>query len=193
VASRDALASALAARPPRRWAAMAAQGSRLDLLGTNITPLGDAPRAYAAAEGFILLGSGEWSDRRQALLIDALRAAPRPVLVGNPDIVAPRETSLSLEPGWYAHDLARAPGVKPEFFGKPFANVFDLVRARLGPGIDPRRIAMVGDTLHTDVLGGKAQGFGTVLVHRHGLFADLEVAPYIARSGIRPDFIAETT
>ena len=31
-------------------------------------------------------------------------------------------------------------------------------------GLPPERLAMVGDTLHTDVLGGRAAGMGAVLV-----------------------------
>ncbi len=80
----------------------------------------------------------------------------------------------------------------PAWFGKPFPDAFADVRRRL-PGIPADRIAMVGDTLHTDVLGGAAAGMGTVLITAHGLFAGRDVAPYIARSGITPAFVATTT
>ena len=46
---------------------------------------------------------------------------------------------------------------------------------------------MIGDTLHTDVLGGQAAGLATILVTEHGLFAGHDTAPYIAQSGIVPD------
>ena len=62
----------------------------------------------------------------------SLRARPRPLVIANPDLVAPRETGLSLEPGYYAHLLADRLGIGPEFFGKPFKNIFDLAFARLG-------------------------------------------------------------
>jgi ribonucleotide monophosphatase NagD (HAD superfamily) len=52
---------------------------------------------------------------------------------------------------------------------------------------------MVGDTLHTDVLGGAAAGCRTVLVTDHGLFAGRDTVPFIAASGIVPDFIVKTT
>jgi ribonucleotide monophosphatase NagD (HAD superfamily) len=52
---------------------------------------------------------------------------------------------------------------------------------------------MVGDSLHTDVLGGRAAGMGSVLVAEHGLFAGRDVSAYIAASGIRPDAIVTTT
>ena len=82
----------------------------------------------------------------------------------------------------------------PIFCGKPFGNAFDAVLARLGPDAPPlSRIAMVGDTLHTDILGGAAAGLGTVLVTRHGVYAGRDVGPFIARTGIVPDYIAETT
>jgi len=65
-----------------------------------------------------------------------------------------------------------------------------LVRQAL---LTPERLAMVGDTLHTDVLGGAAAGCRSVLVTGHGLFAGMAVAPLIAQSGLVPDFIVPTT
>ena len=122
-----------------------------------------------------------------------LGARPRPLIVANPDVVAPREIGLSLEPGHFAYEIAAATGSSPEFFGKPHANAFDAAIARIGPQVPPARIAMVGDTLHTDVLGGLAAGIGTVLVARHGLFRGLDPAPFIAQSGIVPQVIVATT
>ncbi len=97
-----------------------------------------------------------------------------------------------MEPGLYAHAIADVADLHPRWFGKPFPDAFAEARRRL-PGIPAHRIAMVGDTLHTDVLGGAAAGMGTVLITAHGLFAGLDVAPYIARSGIRPTVCATTT
>jgi glycerol 3-phosphatase-2 len=51
---------------------------------------------------------------------------------------------------------------------------------------------MIGDTLHTDILGGQAAGFGTILVTRHGLFAKHPVETYIRQSGIVPTWIIPT-
>ena len=52
---------------------------------------------------------------------------------------------------------------------------------------------MVGDTLHTDVLGAAASGLSSVLVADHGLLAGRDPRPYIAASGIRPRYLARTT
>ena len=52
---------------------------------------------------------------------------------------------------------------------------------------------MVGDTLHTDVLGGAAIGVKTILITEYGLFAGKDVAGYIKDSGIVPDWISKRT
>jgi len=194
VSSRDAMAAALAARTDRlRWGVACAPDSEIAALADGACPLLDDPADYARAEGFALLSANDWSPARQALLVAALRARPRPVLCGNPDLVAPRETGLTLEPGFYAHALQDETGVAPAFYGKPFADAFAMAAARLPADIAPHRVAMVGDTLHTDILGGAAQGWRTVLVRAHGLLKDLDHAALIARTGIVPDFIVETT
>jgi HAD superfamily hydrolase (TIGR01459 family) len=193
VSSRDVAAARLGRiLPGGVWAAIAAEGDDFADLPARCRDLVGEPSALAEADGVLFLSSARWTAVAQARLAAALRARPRPVVVANPDLVAPRETGLTLEPGAFAHDLADATGAAPLPFGKPFPDAFAEVRARL-PGVPPERIAMVGDTLHTDVLGGAAAGFGTVLVTRHGLFADRDPDPYIARSGIVPDWIVATT
>lgn len=188
VSSRDVLAAALADHPVQHWGVMAARHSQIDRLPVSASLLDLNLKTYDAAGGFLLLSTTEWSDEQQALLRASLAQNPRPVLVGNPDIVAPREAGLSIEPGYHAHKLAQQTGITPEFFGKPFGNIFDLA-FRIS-GAHPReRILMVGDTLHTDVLGGAAAGVQTALVTDHGLFAGRNVAPFIERSGIMPDYI----
>ncbi|MCB2136386.1 MAG: HAD hydrolase-like protein [Rhodobacteraceae bacterium] len=189
VSSRDVLLAALSREPARRWGLMAASvygHEGIDHIDGHF--LGDDPSGYDAADGFLFLGSGEWSEGRQALLEDALRARPRPVLVGNPDLVAPRETGLSKEPGHFAHRLVDATGVAPRFFGKPFANIFDHALSDM-PQIARDRIVMVGDTLHTDILGGAAAGLKTALVTGHGALVGLEPEAAIDACGIRPDFM----
>ena len=108
--------------------------------------------------------------------------------MGNPDLVAPREGGLTLEPGHWAFEAGAGAGVAPVFYGKPFGNIYDLAFERLG-NVARDRILAVGDTLHTDVLGGAAAGVKTALVTDHGLFRGLDVGPFIGRAGIRPDFI----
>ncbi|NOR61257.1 MAG: HAD-IIA family hydrolase [Rhodobacteraceae bacterium] len=191
ISSRDALAVHLAAVPNIHWAAMAPKNASFEGLGVRFDLLEDAPETYVRAEGFLLLGSQIWNDERQAMLVETLRAHPRPVLVGNPDLVAPYEHGFSLQPGLYAHWLADKIGLEPQFFGKPFGGMF-AEAARRFADVPPERVLMIGDTLHTDILGGAAAGFKTLLVENHGMFRGADVLPYIEKSGIAPDYITPT-
>lgn len=192
ISSRDILVAALVEYPPLKWAAMAPEGAQLETLGVEAVFLADEQSTYDQVEGFLLVGSGEWTDARQAMLVQSLKKNPRPLLVGNPDLVAPREDGLTQEPGWYAHEIARQTGIDPQFFGKPYAGVFAEAKRRFGD-VPDERVAMVGDTLHTDILGGAAAGYKTLLIEDHGLFSGRDVGPFMEKSGIYPDFIAPTT
>ncbi|MCP4380504.1 MAG: HAD-IIA family hydrolase [Hyphomicrobiales bacterium] len=191
VASRAGAFAALQAFPrSMRWGVAAAEGSRIDLMPADAVALADEPGLYHQVDGIVLLSSLEWTDARQELLVAALGNRPRPVVVANPDLVAPRETGLSLQPGHYAHDVRERTGVEPEFYGKPYPAVFEIVRERLGAIADtPERIAMVGDTLHTDILGGAAAGWRTVLVTDFGLLRGRDIAADIRATGIVPHFV----
>lgn len=191
ISSRDVLAAHLATQPKIHWAAMAPRGASFEGLDTVFSLLEDDPISYANAEGFLLLGSQIWNEDRQAMLVESLRSNPRPVLVGNPDLVAPYEHGFTLQPGLYAHWLADKTGLEPAFFGKPFAGMFDEARRRFG-AVPSERVLMIGDTLHTDILGGAAAGFKTLLVGNHGMYKGTNVAPYIKKSGIAPDYITPT-
>ncbi len=194
ISSRDALIVGLQqnARDTMTWGVSATSFAGIDQLPGHCLSMEDDAAVYNECDGFILLSALEWAPSRQQRLINAVQDNPRPVLVGNPDLVAPQPGGLSMEPGWHAHDLADKTGIDPVFFGKPFRNAFDVVMERF-PGFEPRRIAMVGDSPHTDVLGGAAMGWRTVLVHEHGLCKTHELNAVFAQSGIRPDFIAVTT
>ncbi len=190
VTSREALLARLDTMPPRRWGVMLtpAPGDE-DLDPYDIACLDDDRAGYDRAEGFLLVGSHGWTERRQSHLVASLRANPRPVLVGNPDLVAPREDGLTREPGYFAHRLVDEVGVMPEFLGKPFRGIFDLALARHAS--KSSRVLMVGDTLHTDILGGAHMGFATALATGNGSLSGLDVGDAIAASGIVPDFVMD--
>lgn len=48
---------------------------------------------------------------------------------------------------------------------------------------------MIGDTLHTDILGGAAAGIRTALVTQHGVLNGQDATAHIEACGIRPDFV----
>jgi HAD superfamily hydrolase (TIGR01450 family) len=180
----DALPALMAAHPGP-WAAIGPEGVPLDDLPGDLRPL-DATGLETAA-GFLFLGTQGWTDAHEAALEDALARRHRPVLCANPDLVAPLEGAFSREPGAFCHRLA-ALGHTVHFVGKPYPQAFAAARARL-PGIPADRIAMVGDSPHTDILGGAAAGLATVLVTGHGLLRSLDPAPVLAATGIVPDAI----
>ena len=192
VSSRDALAAAITPLPDDGfWGVMSSQNSQIETLGVPCRRLEDDKLTYDRASGFILLSASEWNESRQLLLRECLAKAPRPILVGNPDIIAPRGSHFSLEPGHYAYELGRDLKLELQLFGKPFANIYDLAFKRL-PNVDLSRVAMVGDSLHTDILGGVAYGVKTVLVSEHGLFSGFDCRRFIMETKIVPDFIIPT-
>lgn len=191
VTSRATMIADLKTRAAKAWGAMVRTDALLDdFEGVSIAVLQDDPQLYDQVEGFLLIGSGTWTEHRQMLLEASLRANPRPVLVANPDIVAPRENGFSTEPGNYAHRLADLTPDPPQFFGKPFLNIYELALARLGP-VDRRRILMVGDSLHTDILGAQTAGISSALVSHYGLFAGQNVRRAITESGIVPTYVID--
>ena len=192
VSSRDALEASLAARPrPGLWGVMALPDSELETLPVETALLEDDAEIYRRAAGFIFIRSEGWSTARHMLLAQALRESPRPVLVANPDVSAPYpDARYSAEPGYWALRIEAETGVRCEPYGKPFAPAFELALSRLGgAGARRGRVAMVGDGLYTDILGGLAAGLGTVLVTDHGLLKGIDWRARSARAGIVPDYV----
>jgi ribonucleotide monophosphatase NagD (HAD superfamily) len=178
-----------------RWGVTAAGAISMEGLPGRPHALVDDDAAYDAADAILLLSGDDWGLPRQRRLTESLAKRRRPVLVANPDLVAPRETSVTTEPGTFAHDLLDAlPDLEVAFFGKPFVNAFEAVRRRLGTDAPPpEQCLMVGDTLHTDILGGAAAGFHTALVTAHGIYKGLDPEPLMIESGIVPHHRVETT
>jgi len=190
ISSRDVCETHLNSICPRgQWGVIAPSGFSPRELTVDALALLDDLRSYDRVQAFLMLSAADWTGERQTLLHDSMRRNPRPLVVANPDLVAPREHGLSLEPGYYAHDLQDRLGVRVIFHGKPFPSVYETIERRL-PAIERHRIAMVGDTLHTDVLGARARGWSAALITDHGLFAGLDVQEFIDTSGIAPDWIA---
>lgn len=193
VSSRDSLEAELAGLTA---------GGVVASMGPLARPLGvagelafDDPQMFAQATHFAFLGAIGWTETHQAALEAALATDGRHLLVANPDISAPQEGGFSAEPGYWAARAAQATGIRPQWFGKPHAGAFDLVMARLedvyGRRFDRARVAMVGDSLHTDILGGAAAGMQSVLLTGYGLFSNGGADDMIRACGITPHWIAE--
>lgn len=119
-------------------------------------------------------------------LIASLRTRPRIVLLANPDLAAPREGFFSIEPGHIAQQLIAAVNMPLHAFGKPYKSIFQLALSSLPKDIYPDQVLMIGDTLHTDILGGRFAGLETALVTRQGLSSTLNWQQAIDDTGIVP-------
>ena len=193
VSSRWLLEQALSTYPAGTlWSVIAPASSHIDQVPARVEPHDEASGSLDRADGFLWLSSEDWTEARQDSLVAALAKRPRPVLIGNPDLVAPRVGGLTREPGSYAHDLADRTGIAPTFFGKPYANAFEAALARLPAGTPRDRVAMLGDTLHTDILGAAAAGIVPILVTGHGVLKGVDVDSAIAACGIVPRWIVPT-
>ena len=189
VTSRMAAEEALAAYPDNLWGVMARSDFKSDDVPVRSILLTHDITTYDAADAFLFLSTWEWTSEQTRLLEASLAQNPRPIVVANPDVIAPLEEAFSTESGFVAHRIGDLLGGEIEFHGKPFPSVFELVERVLPPEHDRRRICMIGDTLHTDVLGGAQAGWSTVLVTDHGLFRGHDPARFIEASGIVPDWI----
>ena len=163
--------------------------------GLNCIELEQDYSMFDEVNSFILLGTLQWDTVWQDILCNSLKNNPRPLFVANPDIVAPHKTNFSIEPAYFVSHLI-ANGVHlPFWLGKPFPTMFELGMSRItelsGRDIPLSRIGMVGDTLHTDILGANSIGIKSVLMTKHGLFRNENVAKKIKRTGIVPDYIIE--
>lgn len=171
----------------RQWGALGAPDDTFNDIAVPVTRVGNTADAFDAVEGFLFLSATGWTDDRQSLLTESLVKKPRPVVVANPDLVAPRDDGFSLEPGHFGHLLMDAGIDTVRFYGKPFPDVYDLIEASL-PDVVPENIAMCGDTLHTDIIGAAARGWETVLVTQDGLFSGYSTEDFCRASGLHPDW-----
>ncbi|MEM7168588.1 MAG: HAD-IIA family hydrolase [Pseudomonadota bacterium] len=184
VTSRDA---AMKLADSRLWGVIATPEDGLSDLRGQFIRLSDHAEAFDRTEGFLFLSSADWTMQRQGLLEASLQQKPRRVIIANADLVAPREGRFSLEPGFFGQRISDHIDTEVLYFGKPFPDVYKMVEESL-PGIDPNRVAICGDTLHTDILGGLAAGWQSVFVTGDGLFAGRNASVFVEKSGIWPHY-----
>ncbi|KEI70584.1 HAD-IIA family hydrolase [Endozoicomonas elysicola] len=136
-----------------------------------------------------LTGAG-WTAKMQENLANSANGRQFNLVVGNPDIGAPHGDHVTATPGYFLADLVEqtAQKAKPILFGKPDSSIFSMV-IKQHQITDPSRVLMVGDTLYTDILGGNAMGFKTLLL-QCGVYQNEDIMKVIADTGISPHYIA---
>jgi 4-nitrophenyl phosphatase len=102
-----------------------------------------------------------------------LRAASRAVAAGAAFFTVNLDPRLPVAPGEWdpgcgamAEAIATAGGARPVVVGKPHRPIFEMALERIG--CRPAEAAMVGDSLATDVAGGRGVGMFTVWVDATG-------------------------
>lgn len=126
--------------------------------------------------------------------LNLLRTRTIPVIVANTDYAYPvNENKLAIAIGGVAAMLEIILGREFIHFGKPDSQMFmfayEQIRKRVS--ISKKEILMVGDTLHTDILGGNKFGLDTVLVLT-GNTLPQDLTSIIARTGIIPTYICDS-
>ena len=187
ITSRDA---ALENVTPGLWGVITAEADNLNDLKAEYIRLADTKPDFDKVDGFLFLSTSCWNSKKQLVLQDSISKNERPVIVANADLVAPRENGFTLEPGFYGHELMDLGSSKVQFFGKPYPAVYKLLTKSLS-GTPGDKIAMFGDSLHTDILGAAALGWKTVLVTKDGLFSGFDTKSYCEESGIFPNWRLE--
>jgi len=126
--------------------------------------------------------------------VNLLRKRTIPVIVANTDHAYPVSVNnVSIAIGGLATMIEKIVGKEFIRFGKPDSQMFmfayDLIR-EYRP-ISKKEIVMVGDTLHTDILGGNKFGLDTVLV-LSGNTQPTDVDTRITATGIVPTYICDS-
>ena len=124
--------------------------------------------------------------------INLLRRKNIPVIVANTDATYPvSKKEIAIAMGGLSEMIESIVGKQFVGFGKPDSQMFIFAYEHIkSSGIEKKDILMVGDTLHTDILGGNKFGLDTVLVLSGNTQAeDAEIK--IQSSGIIPTYICE--
>lgn len=83
-------------------------------------------------------------------------------LCTHPDFNCPTETGFIPDSGAIAAAITASTGVKPRFFGKPYADTAEMIFSYTG--IQEKDACIFGDRLYTDIALGKNSGMTAVLV-----------------------------
>jgi 4-nitrophenyl phosphatase len=144
---------------------------------SRVLPLGTHDMAeLLESAGHKALAIEEWA-RAQAVVVGndpafdfaRLRAASRAVAAGAVFFAVNMDARFPVADGQFdpgcgalAESVAVASGVRPIAFGKPHRPLFEVTIGRLG--CEPRKAAMVGDNLASDIKGGRAAGMFTIWI-----------------------------
>lgn len=134
------------------------------------------PREIDECEGAVMgEGKFDWFSEVNGLFNFLLRKPDAPLLVANPDSYWPYPRGMGVGAGGlcrFVCGLVKEAGIEvtPTYLGKPYAPIYELVLQRLPEMVPecknptPERIAMIGDSLASDIQGGNGAGMLSCLV-----------------------------
>lgn len=126
--------------------------------------------------------------------VNLLRKKNMPVILANSDYFYPVSSNdIAIATGGVAKLVENMLGKKFIHFGKPDSQMFMYAYEQLTKDkfINKNDILMVGDTLHTDILGGNKFGVKTMLVLSGNTRED-NYAAQIRSTGIIPDYVCKS-
>ncbi len=133
-----------------------------------------------------------YSDLNKA--VNILRKRTIPAIVANTDNIYPvAKNDVSIAIGGIATMIESIVGKRFLRFGKPDSQIFIFAYAhvrRFKP-VGKSEILMIGDTLHTDIIGANKFGLDTMLVLTGNTSPD-DAETRIKATGIIPDYICES-
>ena len=172
-------------------------------LGARVRIIGEAGlRQAVEEEGLLLADDGEMRVEWVIAGLDRdfdyakLTCATRAILAGarfvatNADALLPVEGGQVIPgAGSIVAAIQTATAVVPIVVGKPEPGLFEHGLHRLG-GLLPEQVAMIGDRLDTDIVGGRRAGLHTILV-LSGVTTEAEVKAASSQpDAIAPDLAA---
>jgi len=165
-------------------------------LGLPILPIREVtPDRFADISALVLLDEeGFCWEEDLSKSVNLLRHSNIPVVVANTDRTYPvSHLEINIAIGGIANMLEDIVGKRFIRFGKPDLPLFVQAYGQLSRlrEIPKDKVLMVGDTLHTDILGGNKFGIHTALV-LSGNTISAQCHYLIESSGIIPDFICES-
>lgn len=126
--------------------------------------------------------------------VNLIRKKNMPIIVANSDNLYPvSHNNVSIATGGIAKLVESIINKKFIHFGKPDTQMFNFAFEDINrySEYNKEEILMVGDTLHTDILGGNKFGIKTALVLSGNTSAS-EMEMNIRSTGIIPDYICES-
>lgn len=127
--------------------------------------------------------------------VNLLRGRAIPAIVANADGAYPvSKKEIGVAIGGLSWMIEKITGRKFIRFGKPDSQIFmfawEMAKKKF-PDLKKSDVLMVGDTLHTDILGGNKFGLDTALVLTGNIRPE-DAETHITTSGITPTFICES-